>query len=461
MKSAYVAPVGSGAGMHALISELFPICRSITGDGFRESLQRLAQVVPISLTNVPTGTSVFDWTVPNEWNIRDAWIADSSGRRVVDFGNSNLHVVSYSIPMRARMSLAELKPRLHTLPERPDAIPYRTSYYAEDWGFCLSHRALEALPDGEYEVCIDSTLAPGNLTYGECILPGATTDEILISVHSCHPSLANDNLSGMAVGAFLARHLAMQQRKHTFRFLFIPGTIGSITWLAQHEADARRIRHGLVLSCLGDRGHSTYKRSRRGTAPVDRAAAHVLGLAGAHTLLDFVPYGYDERQYCSPGFDLPVGCLMRTPNGRYPEYHTSADDLDFVTSESLEDSLNKVFAIIEILEHDRAYINLSPKCEPQLGRRGLYRNTGGTSPKDFEMGLLWVLNLSDGRHSLLDIAERAKMPFATVRRAADALHDVSLLAVLDRDPPNRALGDVPSTPTGLSRSAFRSRRRNR
>lgn len=461
MKSAYVAPEGSGAAMHALIGHLFPICRSITGEGFRESLGRLAQVAPISLVNVPTGTQVFDWTVPKEWNIRDAWIADSSGRRVVDFRNSNLHVVSYSIPMRARMSLAELKPRLHTLPEQPDVIPYRTSYYAEDWGFCLSHRALETLPDGEYEVCIDSTLAPGDLTYGECILPGATTDEVLISVHSCHPSLANDNLSGMAVGAFLARHLASQQRKHAFRFLFIPGTIGSITWLAQHEPEARRVRHGLVLSCLGDRGHSTYKRSRRGIAPVDRAAAHVLGLAGPHTLLDFVPYGYDERQYCSPGFDLPVGCLTRTPNGRYPEYHTSGDNLDFVTSESLEDSLNKVLAIVEILEHDRAYINLSPKCEPQLGRRGLYRNTGGTSPREFEMSLLWVLNLSDGRHSLLDIAERANMPFATVRRAADALHDASLLAVLDRDPPNRTLGDAPSTPAGLSRSAFRSRRRNR
>jgi aminopeptidase-like protein len=447
--------------MHTLIRELFPICRSITGEGFRDSLQRLGRVVPISLSNVPTGTTVFDWTVPKEWNIRDAWIADSSGRRVVDFSNSNLHVVSYSVPVRARMSLAELKPRLHTLPEQPDVIPYRTSYYAEDWGFCLSHRALEALPDGEYEVCIDSTLAPGDLTYGECLLPGTTTDEILISVHSCHPSLANDNLSGMAVGAFLARHLAGQQRKHTFRFLFIPGTIGSITWLAQHETQARRVRHGLVLSCLGDRGHSTYKRSRRGTAPVDRAAAHVLGLAGAHTLLDFAPYGYDERQYCSPGFDLPVGCLMRTPNGQYPEYHTSGDNLDFVASESLEDSLNKVLAIVEILEHDRAYINLSPKCEPQLGRRGLYRNTGGTSPRDFEMSLLWVLNLSDGRHSLLDIAERANMPFAAVRRAADALHDVSLLAVLDRDPPNRTLADASSTPTGLSRSAFRSRRRNR
>ena len=461
MNSTYAAPEGSGAEMHALIRDLFPICRSITGEGFRQSLRRLAQVVPISLSDVPTGTPVFDWTVPREWNIRDAWIADSSGHRVVDFRNSNLHVVSYSIPVRTRMSLAQLKPRLHTLPEQPDAIPYRTSYYAEDWGFCLSHRMLQALPDAEYEVYIDSTLAPGNLTYGECILPGETTDEILISVHSCHPSLANDNLSGMAVGALLARCLANQPRRYTFRFLFIPGTIGSITWLAGHEAEAGRIRHGLVLSCLGDRGPSTYKRSRRGTALVDRAAAHVLRSAGAHTILDFVPYGYDERQYCSPGFDLPVGCLTRTPNGRYPEYHTSGDNLDFVTTESLEDSLTKVLAIVEVLEHDRVFINLNPKCEPQLGRRGLYGNTGGTSPKDFEMSMLWVLSMSDGRHSLLDISERASMPFATVRRAADMLRDASLLGVADRHLSNRTLGDTVSSPTPPSRTPLRSRRRNR
>jgi aminopeptidase-like protein len=447
--------------MHAFIRDLFPICRSITGEGLRESLRRLGRIVPISLSEVPTGTPVFDWTIPKEWNIRDAWIANSSGQRVVDFRNSNLHVVSYSIPVRTRMSLAELKTRLYTLPEQPDAIPYRTSYYAEDWGFCLSHRTLQSLPDAEYEVCIDSTLAPGNLTYGECILPGETTDEILISVHSCHPSLANDNLSGMAVGALLARCLANQPRGHTFRFLFIPGTIGSITWLARHEAETRRIRHGLVLSCLGDRGPSTYKRSRRGTALVDRAAAHVLRSAGAHTILDFVPYGYDERQYCSPGFDLPVGCLTRTPNGRYPEYHTSGDNLDFVTPESLEDSLTKTLAIVEVLEHDRVFINLNPKCEPQLGRRGLYGNTGGTSPKDFEMSLLWVLNMSDGRHSLLDISERASMPFATVRRAADALHDASLLRVVDRHPSSRTLGDSSSPPTAPSRAPLGSRRRNR
>lgn len=427
MTSPYVAPPESGAAMHALIEDLYPICRSITGDGFRASLRRLSDLIPIEISEVPTGTKVLDWTVPREWNIRDAWVADSAGQRVVDFRASSLHVVSYSVPVRARMSLEELRPHLHTLPDQPDLIPYRTTYYSEDWGFCLSQRALDALADGEYEVCIDSTLGPGSLTYGEHILPGATTDEILISVHSCHPSLANDNLSGMAVGAFLAKVMSAATRKHTFRFLFIPGTIGSITWLALHDADVARIRHGLVLSCLGDSGNSTYKRSRRGNALVDRAAAHVLGSAGPHTLLDFVPYGYDERQYCSPGFDLPIGCLTRTPNGQYPEYHTSADNVAFVTPDALRDSLAKALAIVEILEHDAPFVNLNPKGEPQLGRRGLYKNKGGTSPANFEMALLWVLNFSDGRHSLLDIAERAGLPFATIHSAARALIDAELL----------------------------------
>lgn len=460
MTSGYSVSEGSGDAMHALIRDLFPICRSITGKGFRDSLCRLSQVVPIAFTDVATGTAVFDWTVPKEWNIRDAWIADSLGRRVVDFRNSTLHVVSYSIPVRARMSLEELRPHLHTLPDQPDLIPYRTSYYAEDWGFCLSDRGLQALPDGEYDVCIDSTLVAGNLTYGECVLPGTTTDEVLISVHSCHPSLANDNLSGMAVGAFLAQYLASQPRKHTYRFLFIPGTIGSIVWLATHEAAARRVRHGLVLSCLGDRGPSTYKRSRRGTALVDRAAAHVLTISGPSAIMDFTPYGYDERQYCSPGFDLPVGCLTRTPNGRYREYHTSADDLDFVLPESLEDSLAKALAIVEILEHDRICMNLSPKCEPQLGRRGLYRNTGGSSPKDFEMCLLWVLSMSDGRHSLFDIAERAAMPFATVRRAADALEGAALLKSIPRDSVDRLAGEVSPSPS-VGRAPRRVGKQNR
>jgi aminopeptidase-like protein len=319
-----------------LMSELFPICRSITGAGLRETLGVLRRRIPLEIHEVPSGTRVLDWTVPKEWNIRDAYIRGPSGGKVVDFGRSNLHVVSYSVPVRATMPLAELKGHLHTLPDHPDWIPYRTSYYREDWGFCLSHRDLQALEDGDYEVVIDSTLENGSLTYGELVLEGRRRDEVLISAHACHPSLANDNLSGVALAAILAGSLAGEPRALSYRFLFIPGTIGAITWLARNEGRTRGIKAGLVLAGLGDRGRLTYKRSRRGCADVDRAAGLVLGQSSPPgRILEFSPYGYDERQYCSPGFDLPVGRLSRTPFGDYPEYHTSADDLDFVSAESL------------------------------------------------------------------------------------------------------------------------------
>ena len=459
MTAPYQAEPGSGAAMHALVRELYPVCRSITGDGLRATLRRLREDVPLELHEVPTGTRVLDWTVPKEWNIRDAWVADAQGRRVIDFRRHNLHVLNYSVPVRRRMTLAELRPHLFTLPEQPDLIPYRTSYYTEAWGFCLEHRALEALPDGEYEVCIDSTLAPGHLTYGELFLPGETADEILFSCHSCHPSLANDNLAGVAVAVWLARRLGGVPRRHGMRFLFIPGAIGSITWLARNPEAAQRIRHGLVLSCLGDPGCSTYKRSRRGDTLVDRASAHVLRRGGEHRLLDFVPYGYDERQYCSPGYNLAVGCLTRTPNGRYPEYHTSADNPEFVRPDALEDSLAKALAIVEILEHDAAFVNLSPYGEPQLGRRGLYGGTGGATPPGFEMALLWVLNYSDGSHSLLDIADRAAMPFALVRRAAAALEGAGLLAPSPAD--GGAAAGGPATPGDPRRDEPRPPRRAR
>jgi aminopeptidase-like protein len=370
---------------------------------------------------------VLDWVVPREWNIRDAYVKDAAGRRVIDFRASNLHVVGYSAPVHARMSLAELRPRLHSLPGKPDWIPYRNSFYQENWGFCLTHRQLEALAEGEYEVCIDSTLADGSLTYGEATLPGAEAEEVLISCHVDHPSLANDNLSGICVAAHLASYLASVPHRFTYRVLFLPVTIGAITWLARNEGNLGRIRHGLVLSLLGDAGKITYKRSRRGDAAVDRAAAHVLRHSGkACEIQDFVPYGYDERQFCSPGFDLPVGCLMRTPHGRYPEYHTSGDDLDFIRPESLEDSLANCLAILDVLEKDARYLNVNPKGEPQLGRRGLYRAMADQKDGS-EMAMLWVLNQSDGSRSLLDIAERSGLAFASVHTAATALREHGLL----------------------------------
>jgi aminopeptidase-like protein len=418
-----------GLEMHRLITELYPICRSITGNGFRETLQAVRRYIPLEIHEVPTGTQVFDWTVPREWNIRDAYIKNSRGERVVDFQKSNLHVLNYSTPIQAKLSLAELKPHLFSLPEHPDWIPYRTSYYAERWGFCLTHNQLLALKDDVYEVCIDSTLQDGHLTYGEFLLRGQSPDEILISCHACHPSLANDNLSGLALTTFLARHLSRSKPRYSYRFLFIPGTIGSITWLARNESQVAHIKHGLVISCVGDAGRLMYKKSRRGDAEIDRAAAHVLKHSGQeHGILEFTPYGYDERQYCSPGFNLPIGCFMRTPNGHYPEYHTSADNLDFVKPAGLTDSFEKCLAVLAVLEGNRTYLNLNPKCEPQLGKRGLYQTIGGqTDARQFELAMLWVLNLSDGDHSLLDITERSGTEFGIVRKAAEALVQHSLL----------------------------------
>jgi aminopeptidase-like protein len=420
-----------GEELYRLVAELYPICRSITGDGVRRTLEVVDREIGLKVHEVPTGTQVLDWTVPREWNVRDAWVADRSGRRVIDFQASNLHLVSYSVPVRATMALAELKEHLFTLPGQPDWIPYRTAYYAERWGFCASQRLVDSLPDGDYEVCVDTTLADGHLTYGEHLVEGETEDEVLVSCHVCHPSLANDNLSGIAVASGLARLLAAGPRpRYSYRFLFIPGTIGSITWLARNQDRVGRVRHGLVLSGIGDPGGFTWKRSRRGDTEIDRAVAHVLGRSGRdHQVVDFSPYGYDERQYCSPGFDLPVGRLSRTPFATYPEYHTSADDLDFVGPAQLQESLEVCQEVVEVLEGNRAYLNLSPKGEPQLGRRGLYGQIGGRSDaEERQMAMLWVLNLSDGDHSLLDVAERSGLPFALLVEAAASLERAGLLS---------------------------------
>src|SRR5271165_4944223 len=420
-----------GHASYRILRDLYPLCRSITGNGVRQSLRMLQDTVPLSLHEVPTGTKVFDWIVPNEWNIKDAYIKNGAGERLVDFRRSNLHVLNYSIPVHQTMSLAELKPHLFTLPETPDWIPYRTSYYRETWGFCLSHRQLERLEEGEYEVCIDSTLEPGFLTYGEYRIQGATDDEVLFSCHACHPSLCNDNLSGMTIAARLARLLEGVSLRYSYRFLWIPGTIGSITWLARNEPILPRIKHGLVLSCVGDAGPFAYKRSRRERAEVDRAVEHVLRHNGqSFQVLDFTPYGYDERQYCSPGINLPVGCFMRTPNGRYPEYHTAADDLTLVTPSALAESLLQLLRVIQVFEENDCYLNLNPKCEPQLGRRWLYRQMGGLKDAAAsEMAMLWILNLSDGQNDLLAIAERSGIPFDQISQAADALREARLLGL--------------------------------
>ena len=421
----------AGEEMYRLISRLYPICRSITGNGVRESLRIMQEYLPIEVHEVPSGTQVFDWTVPNEWNIRDAYIKNAQGERVVDFRAHNLHVLNYSAPVRGTFSLEALRPHLFTLPDQPDLIPYRTSYYQENWGFCLSQNQLDQMQAGEYEVCIDADLAPGHLTYGEYFVQGATDEEVLISCHICHPSLANDNLSGNAVAIFLARYLSSIETKYSYRFVFVPGTIGSITWLAMNEDKIGRIKHGLVATLLGDPAGFTYKKTRKGDALIDRAVIHYMKQSGAdHTIIDFFPFGYDERQYNSPGINLNVGCLSRSQYGQYPEYHTSGDNLDLVQPGQLEKSLEAFQDICGILEHNDTYLNLFPKCEPQLGKRGLYQHISGESQsatKDRQLAMLWVLNLSDGSHSLLDIAERAGLRFDVVRQVADILARHQLL----------------------------------
>lgn len=418
-----------GKEMYQLMSELYPICRSITGNGVRETLDKIKKIIPIEVHEVASGTKVFDWTVPKEWNIKDAYVKNSKGEKIIDFKKSSLHVLNYSVPIQKKVSLRELKEHLFTLPEHPEWIPYRTSYYSENWGFCISHNQYITLKEDTYEVCIDSSLENGHLTYGEYYIKGAIADEVLISTHICHPSLCNDNLSGIVLTTLLAKYLSQASLRYSHRFLFIPGTIGSITWLCLNEPKVSKIKHGLVVVCVGDSGGFTYKKTRQRNADIDKVVAHVLKHSNNEfEIIDFFPYGYDERQYCSPGFDLPVGCLMRTPHGQFPEYHTSADDLDFVKPENLAISFSTYLTVLNILENNKKYLNQNPKCEPQLGKRGLYHKIGGhDDSKAFQLAMFWILNLSDGRNSLMDISERAKLGFDLIKGAADTLAEHGLL----------------------------------
>src|SRR5438132_4304388 len=423
-----------GPAMHAIVRELFPICRSITGEGLRRSLRVLQRVAPLALREVPTGTAVFDWVVPREWNLIAARLVGPDGEVIVDADRLNLHVLNYSVPFRGKVGLEELEKHLHSLPDQPSRVPYRTSYYKEDWGFCLTHEQRARLRPGEYDVLIETSLTDGSLTYGEVVLPGASTDEVLVSAHCCHPSLANDNLSGMVLAASLARLLGGLPLRYTYRFLFVPGTIGSITWLALNEERARRIAHGLVVAGVGDAGRLTYKRSRRGATEIDRAVLHVLPSSGQdYESRDFSPYTHAARQTCTPGSALAVASPTRTRPGEYPEYHTSGDNPDLVRPDRLVDSLRRYLEVFEVPEGHRTYLNLSPKGEPQLGKRGLYGSIGGqTHAVASQMALLWLLSLSDGSHSLLDIAERSRLPFNDVHRAARTLEAAGLLRAMDR-----------------------------
>jgi aminopeptidase-like protein len=422
----------TGRDLYEFARQLYPICRSITGAGVRQTLALIGKRLPLKIHEVPSGTRVFDWTIPDEWNVEDAAVIDADGQRVVDFQAHNLHLVGYSEPVELSLSLEELSPRLHVLPERPDWIPYRTSYYRRDWGFCMRARARDALRAGRYRVEIRASIAPGSLTYGELAVPGRSRDEVLFFTHVCHPSLANDNTSGMAVATELAAWIAREPRRLSYRFVFAPGTIGSLTWLKRNERMLPRVRHALVLALLGDPGGLTYKRSRRQTSEIDAIAEYVLGTNGA--VIPFTPYGYDERQLCSPGFNLPAGRLTRSVNGGYPQYHTSADDLALITPPALQESLATCQRIVEIMEANQHFVSRSPKGEPQLGSRGLYRTMGGEGPAEHEHAMLWVLNQADGTQSLLDIARRSGLPFKSLQRVAQTLEASGLIKAKRADP---------------------------
>ena len=365
---------------------------------------------------------------PNEWNIRDAYIKNRSGEKIVDFNKSNLHVLNYSIPVNKTISINDLKPHLYTLPEYPDWIPYVTSYYQENWGFCVSHHQFLEMNDPYYEVCIDSSLEPGHLTYGEFFIRGELEEEILLSCYVCHPSLCNDNLSGIVLLTLLAKELQKSKLHYSYRFLFIPETIGAITWLFHNENRLKKIKFGLVATCVGDKGISLYQKTKAGNSLIDTIVEKVLVDAGTnYSTRDFIPTGSDERQFSSPGINLAVGSLMKTSYADFPEYHTSADNLDLMDQNSLADSYKKYLDTVYILENSEIYLNLNPKCEPQLGRRGLYDAIGSRKELPFDrQRLLWVLNFSDGTNSLLDIAVRSGMKFQDIKQAADILvaHDL-------------------------------------
>ena len=420
----------AGASMLGLMADLLPMCRSITGPGLRATLARVGRMIPLTVAEVPTGTQVFDWTIPREWSIEDAYLEHEDGRRFIDFRDSNLHVVNYSAPVDEWLSLSDLGSRLHTLPQYPDWVPYRSSYYREDWGFCLSERAKQALPEGRYHAVIRSRLYDGALSIGEFVHVGSSEEEVLVFAHTCHPSLCNDNLSGIVVAAHLAAYLKTRKTRYTYRFVFAPATIGSITWMAQNEARLARIKHGLVLAMMGDAGPLHYVSSRTAAATIDRAAATVLRTCYSDaSVIQFSPWGFDERQFNSPGIKLPVGRLTRALTGEYPQEHTSADSLELMSATALGESWRACLRIFEVLERDGRHVNLAPKGEPQLGKRGLYRQTGGyyDGVADRQLGLLWMLNQSDGSASLLDIAERSGLEFGLLAQCAEDLQQAGLL----------------------------------
>ena len=422
-----------GVEMHGWAKDLFPICRSLTGNGVRETLAYLGRIVPsLTVHEVPSGTQAFDWTVPDEWNIRAAYIEDEYGNRLVDFARNNLHVVGYSTPVDEWMTLAELQPHLHSLPEQPGAIPYVTSYYVRRWGFCLPHAQRESMAEGRYHVVIDSTLEPGSLTYGEVLISGREKKEILLSTYICHPSMANNELSGPVVTTALARWLATADRRFSYRIVFIPETIGAIVYISRHLEELRRnVVAGYVVTCVGDERAYSFLRSRQGNTLADRAAKLVLTRhAPDHVEYSYLDRGSDERQYCSPGVDLPVASIMRTRYNGYPEYHTSLDDLTLVTPAGLEGGFDAISKTIALIEGNHTYQASTP-CEPQLGKRGLYPTLGTRGAGYAVRSMTNVLSYSDGTRDLIDLAEFIGISADEAIDTSQKLSAAGLLKIVD------------------------------
>ena len=411
---------------------LWPICRSITGNGLRESFSILQEVIPLTLHEIPTGTKVFDWEIPDEWNIREAWIETPDGRRVADFSTNNLHVLNYSEPVDQIVSYEELKKHVRTLPNQPNAIPYVTSYYSRKWGFCMTHETWDCLPtSGYYRVYIDSELAPGSLTYGDLVLPGKSKKEILFSTYLCHPSMANNELSGPLTLAFLYKRLAeIPNREYSYRFVFAPETIGVIAYLAKFGGEMKQNTvAGFVATCCGDPGPFVYKQSKHRDSLADRAAEHILKHSNkSHEVIGFAVGGSDERQYCSPGFNLPVGSITRSMYQRYDEYHTSLDNKEFISFDSLEETIDLYAKVAELIERNHLYFNTIQHCEPQLGKRGLYPSS--INPDDDRVALhdmLHLLSFADGKTDLIEIADRRGAPAEHFYQHIDKCIDAEIL----------------------------------
>jgi len=425
-----------GQEIYDLCVDLFPICRSITGNGVRQTLSYIKDLLPdLQLHEVPSGTKAFDWTVPKEWNVKDAYIIDPDGDKVVDFQKNNLHLVGYSVPVRKTISLEELQEHLYSLPEQSSAVPYVTSYYSPRWGFCITHERRKNLKPGNYHVFIDSTLTDGSLTYGELILPGLSDKEILLSTYICHPSMANNELSGPAVTTYLAKWLTgLDKRIFTYRIIFSPETIGSIVYLSKNlQKMKNNIIAGFNITCVGDNDDYSYLPSRYGNTLADRIALHVL----THTHPDYKRYSFldrggDERQYCSPGVDLPVVSVMRTKYGQYPEYHTSLDDLNFISPEGLLGGYYVLKKCLECLETNNTLIN-TVTCEPQLGQRGLYKTLSMKRDQKNSKDVLNLLAYCDGSNDLIAVADIINRPLWELMPLIEALMKNNLLKALRKN----------------------------